>query len=217
MADSQKVATIGASVVHLISSRPSSPTNNKPLSSTVAPSKPATPCLLLPDPRRAPRTMVLNGPKKSGKTSIAMNLAYSCASNFACQCVDASGCECMAALFFRSTSEKEADFPATCHIVSSEDDKKDFSSRYSDLQDRTKEKIEGFDPSVLKQIRVVYVSSVQDILFELLSLLGKSVPLQACRCIIIDDLDQIASSEVNPTASMMQTCTYLFVRMVGLP
>lgn len=209
MTDPQEYGAIGASILHLISSCPPSPTTKKPLAPSMTTKAP--PCLLLPDQIPAPRMIVLNGPKKSGRTSIAMDLAYSCACNFVCQeCVDAAGCQCVGAVFFRSTTQMEAEFPVTCHMVPVEDDTQDFSTRYTNIHDRTHGKNACFNPTVLKRIRVVYVSSIRDILFELLSLLGKPVSLQSCRCVIIDDLDLIASSETSPTSSMIQTRTYAF-------
>eukprot|EP00980_Cylindrotheca_fusiformis_P020843 scaffold7833_cov71-Cylindrotheca_fusiformis.AAC.1 len=89
-------------------------------------------------------------------------------------------------------------------MASTKDDKQDFPSRYANCQDATKENIEGFDPNVLKRIKIVHVDSVQEILFELLSLLDNSESIQSCHSIIIDDIDRIASSEDSPVSSIFQ-------------
>jgi hypothetical protein len=199
---------IGSSVVHLITSH-AGQFEREALSSTIAQPKPLSPCLLLPYHIRETNRLLLNGPQKSGKTSFAMDLAYSYASNFACQCVDENQCECAAVLFFRTASSIESDaenFPPPCHKVISQSDNQHISLRHSNFQDKAKYKNESFNSKVLRRIKILYVSAVQDIHSELLLLLGMSIPLKPPHAIILDDIDKIASSDTSPTSSMMQTC-----------
>lgn len=224
------IVPIGSSVLHLINSESSSSlppeAANKSLSSEFPPSRPFTPCLLIAHPtidgRNKENMFLVNGPSKSGKTSLAMDLACCRAYNHACQCLDPATCDCVSVLYFRldrsnesntaTTQRQSDDFPLSCHqrqqSLENKSQETQLSSLYSNLEDRTKEEREGHDSSVLRRIKVLYVSSTQEILCELLAILGQQQ--HACQSIIIDDIDKIAASEPNPTSSIMQACTFLF-------
>lgn len=94
-------------------------------------SKPAIPCILLPgvDEQIHSKRILLQGPPKSGRTSMAMNLAYACAAESAAPChCSLQPCRCTSVILYRksqaapstdrmrSNSAKE-DFPLPCRFV----------------------------------------------------------------------------------------------------
>ena len=139
-----------------------------------------------------------------------MNLAYSCASTMACDCLDS--CQCVAVTMYRKSSLEDPDFPLFCNPITPDGEHtKDFSSRYQQLnQPKT---MEDWDTRILKRTQIKNVSSVREVLMDLLSILGKSLSQQPCRAIIMDDIDALVSNEPNSTLSMMQICKFISLVM----
>lgn len=198
MVTSQPIAPIGTSVVQFITSDAKSPSED-PISTVVLPSKIRLPCLLMRGGNKNFQSMVLNGPKSSGKTSMAMNLAYSCAGSL--QCLDTAACRCAASIVFRSSTDRATSFPPTCHHFPSTDRAREVPSSYAQFQGEPKGSQDDYlQRLLLQRIRIIYVDSVMQIIEELLAL-GK----EDLSCIVVDDLDAIASRSDNSASSILQT------------
>jgi hypothetical protein len=232
----QQAAPIGTAMLHFLGETTTTSTSEQDaaaapttsaqsLASKVTTSSgPSLPCLLLPgDPpmtTTSTRRILLQGPPKSGRTSLAMNLAYSCASSAICPCVDDGACRCIAVIIFRPASQQNTEFPLACHPSDQKNEPSDnFYQRYQKLNNRPlhqqqQQVIEDWEPRVLKRIQVHYVTSARELLHELLSVLGKPLSQQPSRAIVMDDLDLITAAttttteqQANSIISMMQTCT----------
>lgn len=184
------------------------------------------PCLVIPstglngnDNRKR---IILSGPKKSGKTSIAMNLACSLASDAPCTCKQIQPlCRCVAVTFFRPASEhdfassddgneNDCRFPLPCHLVHDDLDLGPMGneSRLNPTETAYRSTSErDWDVHSLGKIQVHNVNSIREILYYLLSIKGKALHEQPSSAIIIDDLDILASKEPNPPMAMLQTGT----------
>lgn len=151
--------------------------------------------------------ILLCGPSKSGKSSLAMNLAYTKASLVSpCLCLDSRMCHCIAVTMYvpafpTSTTSTPAS-GATEALTSSlrNDDNFPLPCRRVDKGRAGDELcVLDWDPRILKRIRVNWVASVHELLQNLLEMLGK--PLQerprSGGAIIIDDLDLIVSKDPN--------------------
>ncbi|CAJ1953753.1 unnamed protein product [Cylindrotheca closterium] len=202
MAAPQPVVPIGASVVQFISSGTKPPSDDQ-ISKNVTPPRVPLPCLLIPDESKGFKSMILNGPENSGKTSMAMNLACSCAASSDCPCLDRAACRCLASIVFRPSTERETSFPPACHLFPSTDTTCEVPSLYSQIREKWKSEGDYFHHDILQRIRIVYVDSVVDIITELLSVLKEE--RDRILCIIIDDLDKIASRSENSTSAILQT------------
>ena len=179
---------IGNSIVHVLESSGSSSTNTTTTpAATVQHSHEQLPCLLLP---RESRRILLQGPERSGRTSMVMNLAYACASRRAssCHCM-ANPCRCTTVILYRKSpiSSLDEDFPMPCYDTRLSKTKKDLVENAN----------QDWDLATLRRIRIEYVSSSREILQDLLGLLGKPWQDQPFRAILIDDLDQICHNDHN--------------------
>jgi hypothetical protein len=167
----------------------------------------------LPHNQRKRSRIMLTGPAKSGKSSLAMNFAYSKVISAApCVCLDTRMCRCIAVTMYRpvvqptpSTSagagpessttnipDNMDDFPLMCRYI-------DASMESNKCQSENAQASMEWDPQLLKQIRVHRISNVRELLQDLLSLLGKPLQEQprSGGAIIIDDLDKIVARDVN--------------------
>jgi GTPase SAR1 family protein len=183
--------------------------------------------LLLTGRRQQQRRRILVcGPSKSGKTSLAMDLAYSKALIAKpCLCLDPQMCHCIAVTMYRCCRRRRRKTASTKMDAADDDDNDDDDDDFpicarqyhgrppaassfnkmngnqrddedDDLRTNNHEKKDDcWDPRILKSIRIQYVTSVRELLHDMLSLLGK--PLQdrprGGGAIIIDDLDKIVA------------------------
>ena len=180
---------IGNSIVHVLenSGSNSARTNTPPIIDDSSREHQPLPCLLLP---RDSRRILLQGPERSGRTSMVMNLAYTCASrrSSSCHCM-AQPCRCTTVVLYRKTphSSLEEDFPLPCHDTGvTAKRKRGLAGEHS---------IHDWKLDVLRRIRIEYVSSPREILQDMLGLLGKPWQDQPLQAILIDDLDQICHND----------------------
>lgn len=174
--------------------------------------------------RRTSRNRILlRGPPRSGKTSLAMNLAYTEAKKD-----QGLPSGCVSAIVYRSlgrrnsnnnhqtdvressiTSESDQ-FPLFCRVLrpqtarSNEVNIHDSESNTSEGLNATaldneematkKQERDCWDPDTLSRIRICRVSSVRELWEGMFVLAGKPVDEQPTRAIIIEDLDQIIES-----------------------
>ena len=179
------------------------------------------------------RRILVCGPPRSGKTSVALNLAYSMAGSAApCLCFDPRMCRCTAVTIYKAAltaGAADEDFPLHCrpvvaqsvavendHAIATQN--RDVPSTNQDHHSMPNEREKGkandqttadhasafhdnktslldWDPQVLKRIRMHRVTSVRELLQDLLCLLGKPLQEQprAGGAIVIDDIDKIAA------------------------
>ena len=173
------------------------------------------PCLLLGDEQddKNATSILLQGPPKSGRTSIAMDLAYSIAASAPCQCPAPNYCACVAVtMFVRAQSNKDPsdDFPLICRQILPNEEPKDFEMRWKHITQEPS-RTKGWEPQILKRVQVYHVSSLREVLKYLLSVQSKPLREQPSGSIIIDDLDILASSKElsSQLMTMMQTCTLI--------
>ena len=192
-------------------------------------SPPPPPCLLLPqnDPSNPSPSIILHGPPKSGKTSLALDLAYAMACSAPCRCQDASSlssfsCTCVAAtLFLReiessSPSPSRNDFPLFCRPVQDNNTHTPSTAALETIQNHPQPAAASLleqHPKLLGRIQIHYVSSARQVLHYLLTIPGKPLTKQPIGAILIDDLDLLTNHELSP---MMQTCKSYAVGLVSL-
>ena len=200
------------------------------------------PCLIIPnttsyddnDINKSSDRILLRGPKQSGKSSIAMNLACAVASDTPCYCkqksqTQQSSCRCVAVTFFRPLKQREfsasfvdestpdnatnndrnSGFPLPCHQVQQRDVEREEPTTYRTMSSFDHD----WDMDSLSRIQVHHVNSIREILHYLLSVTGKPPHEQPAGAIIIDDVDILASNEPNPAMAMLQTSAYNSCKM----
>lgn len=203
-----------------------STSTTKPIS---PPPPPPPPSLLLPhnDPPNPTPSILLHGPPKSGKTSLALDLAYAMACSAPCRCQDASSlssfsCTCVAAILFlrekesSSPSPSRNDFPLFCRPVQDNNTHSPSTTGLKTLQNHPPPPAASLldqHPKWLGRIQIQYVSSARQVLHYLLTIPGKPLTKQPIGAILIDDLDLLANHELSP---MMQTRTYHAAGLVSL-
>jgi hypothetical protein len=199
-----------------------STSTTKPIS---PPPPPPPPCLLLPhnDPSNPSPSILLQGPPKSGKTSLALDLAYAMACSAPCRCQDASSlssssCTCVAATLFLREKDSSSlslstssppprnDFPLFCRPIQDNNNTHTPISTFETLaQNHPQPAASLLDhPKWLGRIQIQYVSSARQVLHYLLTIPGKPLTKQPIGAILIDDLDLLTNHELSP---MMQTRT----------
>ena len=145
-----------------------------------------------------PNRLILKGPPKSGKTSLAMNFAYSMALRGKCHgdCkLTGSSCSCVAVTFLTCANE-ESPFPLWCEQKFDVLDVKS-KLRALDNMDAT------WKGNALRRIRVIHLSKLHQLLEYLLSIQSQRQCDRPRQCIIVDDLDRlcIPSGAVGDAAS----------------
>jgi hypothetical protein len=222
---------VGPSVVHFVDDAQSATINKEGVDAQHTAS---TPSLLIPNRLDIPQRILLRGPPKSGRTSMAMDLACSVAMDAPCRCRQMNTCRCIAATLFlpmHPDGDDENDgnnncsastrFPLQCHKVDEESVPGEFESpRWMKNQQhhldavspapRAVSPLLDWDPESLGRIEVRHVSSLRQVLRYLLSVQGKPLHEQPLGAIIVDDLDDLASKHASssPPIAMMQTCTF---------
>lgn len=219
---------IGPSVIQFLDDVQSTTINMEAVEAQNAAS---TPSLLVPNGLDSSQRILLRGPPKSGRTSMAMDLACSVAMNAPCRCRQMHACRCIAATLFlpmhpegdeendrNTNNSSSARFPLQCHKVYEESIPAGLESpRWrSQLQHldavspapRAVSPPPDWDPESLGRIEVRHVSSLRQVLHYLLSVQGKPLHEQPLGAIIVDDLDVLASKHPSSAPiAMMQTCT----------
>lgn len=190
------------SAQHAASSTTSSAANSSAASHATAPLH-CPPCLLLSSQKEGERRIkriLLQGPGQSGRTSMAMDLAYACAARSttsgakSCHCL-LQPCCCTSVVFYRLASNAP-----TVQPLNSDSSRDDFplSCRYTGdskallgttLMRHGNENDDCWDPAILRHIRIQYVHSTRELLEDLLGMLGKPAREHPAGAIIVDDLD----------------------------
>lgn len=164
--------------------------------------------------RRSTRNRILlRGPPGSGKTSLAMNLAYSEAKK------DSHLPSGVSAIVYRpgpgenaaSTVDTSDRFPLFCRRLPqhsatprninaemSKSSAKEGSSTAANEKESQHKEEESWDPQTLSRIRICRASSIRQLWEDLLVLAGKPLEEQPTRAIIIEDLDKLIESEGPP-------------------
>lgn len=165
------------------------------------------------------KRILLQGSPGSGRTSIAMDLAYSLASKGSACCLSDLNCRCTKVVVYRKLKLKDSSpsslerndsgtdaqvenytFPTRCYrqdprsATSATCDKRSPSGNMSMSESPS----QAWNPLVLSHIKIQSVDSTREILQDLLSVMGRPNAQQPKQAIIIDDLDAI-SDVTNPT------------------
>lgn len=258
MASIQHTAPIGASLVRILrdldndevasAASPTpvqrqiaySDTTSKQSRSEKTEWKPTLPCLTLPleqTQQHSSRRLLLQGPSQSGRTSLAMNLAYACAASIPpCQCLE-TVCQCTCVNFYRfarsSHSERQqrfndetsSDFPLFCCRLNGDTNAHFHSGSefwVSGLgHTNVSASQQRWDPQILRRIRIVYVHSPREVLDDLLGCMALPIAQQPSRALVFDDLDLICESTPpmggggsgianNPSSLIMQICECVY-------
>ena len=176
------------------------------------------PCILLPSNETSSRRILLQGPAGSGRTSIAMDLAYSSAAKSECECPRRANCHCTSVVVYRklkrnnhvlnnstetnipesdgSGNGNNSDFPLRCYRQEGGRSTEtptttNPNSGWPHRSHQLKNTTKPWNMSILSRIRIRYVESTRDILEDLLSIAGRTGSQQPSQAIIVDDLDDI--------------------------
>jgi len=180
-------ATIGASMVEYIDRTISSISSPTYFST----STPVNSLLLADEPlSNSPRNVLVKGPSKSGKTSLAMETAHATAALLApCRghCA-ASNCKCVASIFLTKIQQACKPFPLFCQQIKQEND---FTTFVRDLDTpRT-----TWNKDALGRIQIHYVPSIRELLEFLLGMHAKDEGERPSACIVVDDIERFVKSE----------------------
>jgi len=182
---SSTVATIGASVVEHVDGdkhQHSPPTDHScPTLAAQAPSLlEAPPSLLLSAVQliSSQKPILLQGPPKSGRSSLVLDWAYATAARTPCQC-HLQPCRCVAVSIILGCQSDS--FPLSCREISNK-------ASPSVLLPSSNNN-NTWNPAILRRIQVHHVVSVRDVLEYLLTVQGKPAAEQTYGGIIVDDLD----------------------------
>lgn len=150
--------------------------------------------------------IILRGPRQSGRTSLAMNMAHSIASkdNIPCR-RDCGGtsCRCVAvAVLIPSNAEER--FPLCCDYVESMP--QDLYCQLRALDESTQSP--RWNKPALRRVQVHHMASVRDVMAYLLSVQGTPPSQRPVGGIVVEDVDCFAMGIANsgePTSSELTT------------
>ena len=140
--------------------------------------------------------IILRGPRHSGRTSLAMNMAHSIASigNIPCRgdCGGNTSCRCVAvAILIPSNAEDR--FPLYCDYV--ESTTQDLFGQLCALNESTKSP--RWNKAALRRVQVHHMASVRDVMEYMLSVQARPPSQQPVGGIIVEDVDCFARGIVN--------------------
>ena len=131
----------------------------------------------------ASRHLYLQGPPKSGRSSLVFDLAYSIAASAPCRCNDGnSHCSCIAVTIFRPAKAQDDMYPLCCQPAE--------NSQPLPTQNHESD---SFPKDLLRRIQIRWIASQQDLLTQLLSLQGSPQHEQP-RALFLDDLDELCAA-----------------------
>ena len=167
--------------------------------------------------------ILLRGPRQSGRTSLAMNMAHSIASrSMACRgdCGSAS-CACVAVAILTPLNNDREMFPLGCDLVQSSP--QDFHGQLRALQQQqpsgSKTNATTWNKRALRRIQVHRMATIREVMEYLLSIQGKTTNQQPLGGIIVEDLDCFArggnsSGELSTqhlmTMTQLRKCVMLY-------
>jgi hypothetical protein len=150
--------------------------------------------------------IILRGPRKSGRTSLAMNMAHSIATkgNIPCR-GDCGGtsCRCVAVAVLIAFNAEER-FPLCCDYVESMP--QDLYGQLRVLDESIKSP--RWNKPALRRVQVHRMTSVRDVMEYLLSVQGRPPSQQPVGGIIVEDVDCFARGIMNsgePTSGELTT------------
>jgi len=193
---------IGASVIDYIqrNSNSAAADTDRPQASEADPPSNVHPRCLIPCNESS--NILLRGPRQSGRSSLAMNMAHSIAASNKCRgdCGSAS-CACVAVTILTPLQNNNEDrFPLLCNLV--ESSPQDFYGQLRALQSNpyNKPPTSSWNKTALRRIQVHRMASIRDVLDFLLSVQGKSsCPMGG---IIVEDLDCFVRGNNNSTSEL---------------
>lgn len=178
---------IGASLVDSIIKSSPQPNKNE-IQPDNADCQNAVPSLfdsLLPQTDR----LLIQGPSKSGLSSLLLELACSLASLTPCRCIELP-CRCTAVWLLRpadkSSSSEEDCFPLHCRHLDPSIDTIRLPSAFS------------YPRSLLHRIQVHHISHPRDAYKSLLQVQGLARSKQPYGGILVDDIDRISGADTSP-------------------
>lgn len=166
-----------------------------------------------------PRRMLLQGPPKSGRSSVAMDLAYATATATPCRqhCeMSSSSCRCVAVTLFlpcnndNGAAQQDPQFPLHCQELATPNVRQDTNSSIStSLQQQGQHSFQvemqqleqskaavssqhattAWKMDILRRIQIRHVASVLEVWEYLLTVQGKPVGEQPWGGILVDSLD----------------------------
>ena len=155
--------------------------------------------------RTSRKRILLRGPPRSGKTSLAMNLAHS-------EAATDRGHGCVSAIVYRpakrrtdndndndnkpqsASSSKSDPFPLFCRALPAQTENQVDAGMARNTKD---DEEDSWVPDTLGRIRICHVSSVRELLEDMLVLAGKAENEQPTCAIVVEDLDQIIEGDPN--------------------
>lgn len=177
--------------------------------------------------------ILLKGPRRSGTSSIAMNMAHSIASSCCLQSQTAcprgtcaSTCTCVAVSILtplivhnnhqnnnHNNTVQDEHFPLPCNVV--QDESLDFYGQLRALQSTNNDKTPTWNKAALKRIQVHRMASIRNVMEFLLSLSSnnKSSPVGS---IVLQDLDVFVRGNNNANGTGEELSTEQLMTMTQI-
>lgn len=155
-----------------------------------------------------PANILLQGPEKSGRTSLAMDMALEFAAKAKCEC-HSRVCKCLPVVFLRPDCKAES-FPMRCQRHGKRQEEEEVLDRIQRLKAPTSSS-NLWEKKLLRKIHVHHFVSFRDCLQCLLSLQGKPKHEQPYRAIVVDDIDWLADESLGAKESPMQVSQFLAI------